>query len=98
MLNMCLISLIMIFCVLGIYFLAKEIVSLSSKNNVKSCVILELNDSINETENILRSALAANPNSEIVIVDKSGSNEIEKILHKFSDDNSRVHIKTAPEK
>lgn len=98
MLNICILSAVMIFCVLGIYFLVKEITSLMLKNNVKSQVILEIHDNANEAENALRNALSANPNSDITVIDKSNNGEIKAILKKLSDDNSRLHIKTAPEK
>ena len=95
MLNICILSAVMIFCVLGIYFLVKEITSLMLKNNVKS---QEIHDNTNEAENALRNALSANPNSDITVIDKSNNGEIKAILKKLSDDNSRLHIKTAPEK
>lgn len=98
MLNICILSAVMIFCVLGIYFLVKEITSLMLKNNVKSQVILEIHDNTNEAENALRSALSANPNSDITVIDKSENSEIRAILNKLSEDNSRIHIQTAPEK
>ncbi|MGN0108112.1 MAG: hypothetical protein ACI4A5_10515 [Hominilimicola sp.] len=93
MLNICILSVVMIFCVLGIYFLIKEITSFILKNDIKSQVILEIHDNSNEAENALRSILSANPNSDITVIDKSNNSEINTILHKLSEDNSRVHIK-----
>ncbi len=98
MLNMYLITLIMLLSVFGIYFLVKEITSLFLRNNTRSRIILELSDNANETENLLRSVMSANPKSEIIILDKCENPEIKKILEKFSSCNSRIHIKTAPEK
>ena len=88
MLNICILSAVMIFCVLGIYFFVKEITSL----------ILEIHDNVDEAENALRSVLSANPKSDVTVIDKSNNSEISAILGKLSKDNSRVHIKTAPEK
>lgn len=98
MLNICFLSIIMIFSVIGIYFLIREILTVIFRNNVQSCVVLEVKDKTNELEYTLRSVLTANPNSEVVILNKCKNEEINKILNKFSDDNSRIHIKTAPEK
>lgn len=98
MLNICILSAVMIFCVLGIYFFVKEITSLILKSEVKSQVILEIHDNADEAENALRSVLSANPKSNVTVIDKSNNSEISAILGKLSKDNSRVHIKTAPEK
>ena len=92
MLNICILSAVMIFCVLGIYFLIKEITLLMLKNDVKSQIILEIHDNADEAENAIRSVLSANPESDITVIDKSGNGEISAILSKLSKDNSRVHI------
>ncbi len=98
MLNMYLITLIMLLSVFGIYFLVKEAASLFLKNDSCSRIIIDLSENENETENMLRSVLYANPKSEIIILDKCENPEVKKILEKFSSGNSRIHIKTAPEK
>lgn len=105
MLNMFLLTLLMILCVFGIYFLVKEITSVFLKCRAHSRVILEISDSADFAEDTIRSALSANPESEIVIVDKCENDEMRTIIEKFSDDNSRLHIKrpdkmskTVPEK
>ena len=92
MLNICILSVVMIFCVLGIYFLIKEITSFMLKNDIKSQIILEIHDNTDEAENAIRSVLSANPESDITVIDKSGSGEISAIIHKLADDNCRIHI------
>lgn len=98
MLNVYLVSLIMLLSVLGIYFLIKEITALIIKNRCESCVILKIYDDADSAENMIRNALTANPESDIIIVDKSKNAEVSHILSKFEKDYTRVHIKTAPEK
>ncbi len=92
MLNMCLLSVIMLFCVLGIYFTVKEITSSLLKNRVHSRVYLEIHNCPDEAEHILRAAMSANPDSDIIISDRSGNDEIHEILEKLSNDNCRVKI------
>lgn len=98
MLNIYIISIIMVLSVLGVYFLIKEITSLILKNTSESCVILQIHDDSDNTENTIRNALAANPKSDIIIIDKSQNGEVHRILNQFEKDYSRIHIKTAPEK
>lgn len=98
MLNICLLSMIMIFSVLGIYFTAKEIMSSLIKNNVPTKITVEMTDNPNIAEAAIRSILSANPSSDIFVYDKSGNEEIVTIINKLSDDNPRVHIKQAPAK
>lgn len=98
MLNVYLISLIMLLAVLGVYFLIKEITALIIKNHCDSCVILKIYDDADSAENMIRSALSANPESDIIVINKSKSSEVSHILSKFEKDYGRVHIKTAPEK
>lgn len=98
MVNMCLLSIIMIFCVFGIYFLTKEITSFILKNDVTSQVIIEIQQANNNVEEVIRSALNANPNSVVSIINNSNNEEIQQILYKLSCDNDRIDIKTAPEK
>ncbi len=97
MLNIYLLSAVMILSVLGIYFLVKEITSLILKNKYESCVVLRIYNDADNTENIIRNTLNANPNSDIIIIDKSNNTEISRILNKFEQDYERIHIKTAPE-
>ncbi len=96
MLNIFLISVIMLFCVIGIYFTVKEITSIFIKNHTPSKVIVEIDNNPEITEATLRNVLAANPASDIIVLDESDNSEIADILSKISADNSRVHIKNAP--
>lgn len=92
MLNMYLLLSIMTLSVIGIYCIVKELTSLILKNNIGSQVVLEINDNADGVENAVRHALAANPASDIVIIDKSENDEISKILKHLSFDYERVHI------
>lgn len=101
MLNMYILLPVMTLCVIGIYFLIKETVALILKNNIGSSVILKIKDNADGVENAVRTALSANPSSDIIIIDESGSDEIGTILRHLSLDYERVHIKQqkeAPEK
>ncbi len=98
MLNICFITAVAVLCVIGIYSTVKEIVSIFSKNNTHSAVILEVYNDVNKAEQYVRSVLSANPESEIYILDKSQNSEIGKILNILSQENDRIHIETAPEK
>ena len=91
MLNMCLMSIIMILCVLGIYFTVKEIASLWIKNKVPTKITVEINDNPDVTEASIRSIISANPSSDIFVIDKSNSEEIGTIISKLSQDNPQIH-------
>ncbi|MCD8180412.1 MAG: hypothetical protein LUF26_02890 [Firmicutes bacterium] len=96
MLNICLLTVIMVLCVLGIYFLSREIIAAVLKNNTRSCVVIEVLGGASGVEDTIRTALSANPESEIIVMNKSGDDEVSGILAKLSADSSRVHIKEAP--
>lgn len=98
MLNMILLTINMVLCVLGIYFLVKEITSALLKNHVMTKVIVEIAAESSDAEYAIRSAADANPGSEIIVIDRSGSEEISSMLNMLSCDNERIHIKTAPTK
>lgn len=98
MLNVCFITVISVLCVIGIYSTIKEIVSVFTKSNTHSTIILEVYNDVNKAEQYVRSALSANPESEIYILDKSHNSEIRKILNILYQENNRIHIETAPEK
>ncbi len=97
MLNMCLLSVITVLSVFGIYFLVKEITSFLLRKHVKSRVMLEIHDDVNSAEVTLRDTLRANPESEIEVIDKSRNAEINKILTTLARDTRRIHIKNVPE-
>ncbi len=92
MLNICLLSIITVLCVAGIYFIIKEIMNFLLRRHVGSRVTLEIYNDADSAEYILRNALRANPTSEIDIVDKSGNKEIGEIIRKLATDNRRIHI------
>lgn len=98
MLNICFITAVIMLCVIGIYSTVKEIVSIFTKNNTHSTIILEVYNDVNKAEQYVRKVLSANPESEIYILDKSQNIEIGKILNILSQENDRIHIETAPEK
>ncbi|MCC8161236.1 MAG: hypothetical protein LIO53_08055 [Oscillospiraceae bacterium] len=98
MLNICLLTVIMVLCVLGIYFLSREIIAAILKNNTRSCVVIEVLGGASGVEDTIRTALNANPESEIIIMNKSCDNEVSGILAKMATDSSRIHIKEVPEK
>ncbi len=97
MLNMCLLSVITVLSVFGIYFLVKEAASFLLKNRINSRVVLEIHDDVNSAEAAIRGALRANPESEIEIIDKSRNAEINEILALLARSVPRVHIKNVPE-
>lgn len=94
MLNMYLLLPIMTLCVIGIYFSVKELASLILKNKIDSCVVLEIHNNADGVENAVRDALGANPESDIVIIDKSSDEETKAILALLANDYERVHIRT----
>ncbi len=99
MLNMCILSVVMIFCVFGIYFFVKEIMRCFLKNTAVSRIIVEIHEEhISDIEGLIRSALSANPQSIVTIINKSDNNEVKTILQKLSKDTDRIHIETAPKK
>lgn len=92
MLNMYLLSIIMIFCVFGIYFFIKEITSALLKSYTKTKIMMEICSDADDAERMVRAAAAANPRSEIFITDKSDDAEVTAILKKLSQDDCRIHI------
>ncbi len=101
MLNIYILLPVMTLCVIGVYFLIKEIAAVILKNSIGSSVILEIRDDADGVENAVRTALRTNPSSDIIVIDESGSDEIGTILRHLSLDYERVHIKQrkeAPEK
>ena len=77
MMDICFIALFTVFCTMGIYFFVKEITSALLKNHIN-------------IEGQIRSIISANPESDILISDKSENDEIGMILHKMSADNSCI--------
>lgn len=92
MLNMCLLTIVMGFCVIGIYFTVKEITSLFLKNYAKSCVVIDVTDCCVDIENQARLALLSNPKSSIVLVDRCNDEEIKSILYRLCEECERIHI------
>lgn len=92
MLNMCLLTIVMGFCVIGIYFTVKEITSLFLKNYAKSCVVIDVTDGCADIENQARLALLSNPKSSIVLVDRCNDEEIKSILYRLCEECERIHI------
>lgn len=94
MLNMYILLPVMTLCVIGVYFLVKEIAAVILRNGIGSSVVLEIDGNADGVENAVRTALIANPASDIVVIDKSGNEEIGAILKHLSLDYERVNIKT----
>ncbi len=90
MLDICFISLFTVFCTMGIYFFVKEVTSALLKNHIKTKILLEVHNSDIDIEGQIRSIISANPESDILISDKSENDEISMILHKMSADNSCI--------
>ena len=88
MTDICFIALFTVFCTMGIYFFVKEITSILLKNHIK--ILLEVHNSDIDIEGQIRSIISANPESDILISDKSENDEIGMILHKMSADNSCI--------
>lgn len=97
MLNIYVLLPVVTLCVIGVYFSIKEIAAAILRNEIESSIVLEIKENADGVENTVRTAISANPESDIVIIDKSGSKEISAILKHLSDDYECVHIKT-PEK
>ena len=89
MTDICFIALFTVFCTMGIYFFVKEITSILLKNHIKTKILLEVHNSDIDIEGQIRSIISANPESDILISDRS-ENEIGMILHKMSADNSCI--------
>lgn len=90
MLNICFIALFTVFCTMGIYFFVKEVTSALLKNHIKTKILLEVHNSDTDIEGQIRSIIFANPESDILINDKSNNDEIGQILRKLSADNSCI--------
>jgi len=75
---------------MGIYFFVKEITSALLKNRIKTKILLEVHNSDIDIEGQIRSIISANPESDILISDKSENDEIGMILHKMSAGNSCI--------
>ena len=88
MTDICFIALFTVFCTMGIYFFVKEITSILLKNHIKTKILLEVHNS--DIDGQIRSIISANPESDILISDKSENDEIGMILHKMSADNSCI--------
>ena len=80
------------YCVLyyGNILLCKRITSALLKNHIKTKILLEVHNSDIDIEGQIRSIISANPESDILISDKSENDEIGMILHKMSADNSCI--------
>ena len=78
MMDICFIALFTVFCTMGIYFF------------IKTKILLEVHNSDIDIEGQIRSIISANPESDILISDKSENDEIGMILHKMSADNSCI--------
>lgn len=94
MLNIYILLPVITLCVIGVYFSVKEIAVTILRNGIGSSIILEIKENADGVENAVRTAMSANPASDIVIIDKSGSEEISDILRHLSDDYECIHIKT----
>ena len=90
MTDICFIALFTVLCTMGIYFFVKEITSALLKNHIKTKILLELRNSDIDIEGQIRSIISANPESDILVSDKSENDEIGMILHKMSADNSCI--------
>ena len=90
MMDICFIGLFTVFCTMGIYFFVKVITSALLKNHIKTKILLEVHNSDINIEGQIRSIISANPESDILISDKSENDEIGMILHKMSADNSCI--------
>ena len=90
MTDICFIALFTVFFTMGIYFFVKEITSALLKNHIKTKILLEVHNSDIDIEGQIRSIISANPESDILISDKSENDEIGMILHKMSADNSCI--------
>ena len=90
MLNMCILTAVMVFSVIGIYFTVKELAALFLKNFLPCCVVMEVTDKSCDIEGAARLALAANPKSELVLVDKCTKSEIKDIMLRLCRENDRV--------
>lgn len=95
MLNMLLLTVVMILCVLGIYFCVREITGALIKNSIDTKVVIKINNDLADTEDAIRTVMRANPNSEILVIDKSASTDVAEILEKLSADCGRIRVKTS---
>ena len=93
MLNVLLLSVIMIFFTIGVYFFTKTVTSSFLKNEYESLVVIKTAESPNKIEGIVRNAAFANPNSEILVLCKCQNSETQYILDKISQKNNRIHIR-----
>lgn len=93
MFNIFLISVVMIFFTVGVYFFTKTVTSAFLKNEYESLVVIKTADNHDKIENVVRSAAFANPNSEILVISRSCDAETQTILEKLSQDSDRIHIK-----
>lgn len=93
MLNVFLLSIVMIFFTIGVYFFTKTVTSSFLKNEYESLVVIKTAENPNKIEGIVRNAAFANPNSEIVVLCNCQNSEANDILNKLSQKNSRIHIK-----
>lgn len=80
-------------CVIGVYFSVKEFAAYILRNNIKSCVVIEVDGKADNIENAIRNVMSVNPQSEILIINKSDDFETEMILHHLSEDFEQIHIK-----
>ena len=81
-----------VYCVLyyGNILLCKRNYINPFENHIKTKILLEVHNSDIDIEGQIRSIISANPESDILISDKSENDEIGMILHKMSADNSCI--------
>lgn len=81
-----------VYCVLyyGNILLCKRNYIGTFENHIKTKILLEVHNSDINIEGQIRSIISANPESDILISDKSENDEIGMILHKMSADNSCI--------
>lgn len=75
---------------MGIYFFVKKLHQGTFEKPIKTKILLEVHNSDIDIEGQIRSIISANPESDILISDKSENDEIGMILHKMSADNSCI--------
>ncbi len=92
MLNTYILTAIMLFCVIGIYFTLREIISIFSKSNAKYSIIIEVTDNDRDIEGIVRGTAAVNPRGEIMLVPRCSDNEINEIIYRLAEEYSLVTV------